>query len=324
MKYLKKFNEALSQDELLKIERVFSNHFPYHRKHFTINPEDGTIDITNKEANVTFHDSSGTKLPVKFGNVPDEFYIIRCEELKTLEGSPHTTGFFKVLGTKITDLTGGPNSVELYSLVQNDKLVSLKGLAERIDHLYISDCPIKSLEGCPSIIYGDFQISNTKLTNLVGGPKEIEGPFFIEGHTITSLDGFPNKIEFSEIKCPNVWDPSPFRNLKIEELVIHAPISYLIAFFYSMDEFCHLNENQFGPTAAWDKFRESLDYNYVRQRGGNWEIIHFRFLEALAELDVTPNDLNDYLKFQTSLGPYKFVDEEGDYVNLLGDKLPQG
>ena len=45
MKYLRKFNEALSESELSKTEEELLKLFPHVRGRFTINPEDGKIDV---------------------------------------------------------------------------------------------------------------------------------------------------------------------------------------------------------------------------------------------------------------------------------------
>lgn len=330
MKYLKKFNEALSSTEIEKIEDEFFYYFPLDFKgSMAINPEDGTIDIAERKAVIMSRNKFPmAKLPFKFGNVPYQFIILNCP-FTTLEGSPHTTQFFKVENTNVTDLVGSPKSVEIYLLENNRKLVSLKGLAYQIDQLEIKDCPITSLEGCPSTIKYDFTVSNTKITNLVGGPEEIlSGDCFIIGDSITSLEGIPNVNGVLDIDCPDVWDPSPLRNLEIRgELVLECPISSLVAFFYTMDGFGDLTDYTFLPMRSWEKFKESLDYNYVRNRDGEWVIIHFKFMEALSELNWDPNDFSEETQKMTGLGEkyglgeYRFVDEEGDYVDLLGRKL---
>jgi len=335
MKYLKKFNEALSAPELSKIEEELLKFFPYIRGHFTINPEDGKIDVDDDIilSSIQFYRnpslSKGTKLPFEFGHVSNQFRIQEVP-LTTLEGCPHTTNRFTVNKTQITDLVGGPETVVYYTISSCDKLVSLKGLASTMYDLSINDCPITSLEGCPQVLKGNFDISDLLITNLVGGPKELDGACIINGLPITSLEGMPTKVRFLEIVCPNVWDPSPLRNVEVlseEVIYIDGPLKYLIGFFCRLfgglvqddGEFLMLQEDDW-----WHKFRESLDYNYVRQRGGKWEINHFRFVEALAELDMNPNDFDTGLQELMSIGPYFFLDEKGNRVNLLGDTIPNG
>lgn len=325
MKYLRKFNEALSNSELEQIEETFFDYFPADFDGcLTINPEDGAIDITENKAVIINKMNHLERLPIKFGSVPYQFLILNCP-FTTLEGCPHTTQYFKAEKTNITDLTGSPIKVVRYVLSDNSKLSSLKGLGHLVDQLEVFDCPITSLEGCPSIIGGEFMIDGTEIKNLIGGPSEVGSEFYIGGASITSLEGMPNKVTFLHLECPNVWDPSPLRNLEVKgEMTIEGPISSLVAFFYTIDGWGNLYDQEFLIMGSWNRFKDSLDYNYVRQRGEEWVIIHFRFLEALAEIDMTPDNFSEDLQEMDSIGPYKFVDEEGDYVNLLGEKLPQG
>lgn len=327
MKYLKKFNESLSTSELQQIKDTFFYYCPnVHEGNFTINPENGSIDISDYIAVIINqkNKSEHSKLPIKFGSVPWQFFILNCP-ITTLEGCPHTTQYFKVEKTRITDLTGGPTSVIRYELEGNSRLTSLKGLGHEIGGLEILNCPIRSLEGCPTIMEGDFIIEGTKLKNLIGGPKEVGGQFCIEDSSITSLEGIPNKVQLLRLECPYAWDPTPLRNTVVEsEVTMSGPISFLVSFFFMIFGGNDSHDETFGNPECWDKFRDSLDYNYVRQRDNKWEIIHFKFMEALSELDITTEDLGPRYLQKTSLGPYKFVDEEGDYVNLLGEKLSQG
>lgn len=325
MKYLRKFNEALSESELSKIEEEVLKLFPHLRGHVTINPQDGTIDVHNELFIFLGREKfTGTKLPFKFGHIANQFFIQEVP-LTTLEGCPHTTERFAILNTQVTDLVGGPQSVEAYSIGSCNNLVSLKGLSHTLNSLSIKWCPVTSLEGCPSYIGSYFSIEHLHITDLVGGPKEVDGICNISGHTITSLEGIPTRVEFLYFNCPNVWDPSPLRNVKIlsDDLMrIEGPLKYLIGFFCLIFDGAIDDDGIFFKGDWWDKFRESLDYNYVRQRGGKWEINHFRFLEALAEFDFEPNNIDSRIKEFTSIGPYFFIDEKENRVNLMGDRIP--
>lgn len=308
MKYLRKFNEALSESELSKTEEELLKLFPHVRGRFTINPEDGKIDVDDDiifsiQFNRNPSLSKATKLPFEFGHVTNQF-IIKEVPLTTLEGCPHTTNRFAVHKTKITDLVGGP---------------------EIVQHLSIDDCPITSLEGCPQGLNGNFEIRDLAITNLVGGPKEVDGLCMIGGLSITSLEGMPTKVRFLDIICPHVWDPSPLRNVEVlsEDIIyIDGPLKYLIGFFNRLFQGRVEDDGEFYNGDWWDKFRESLDYNYVRQRGDKWEINHFRFVEALAEFDFDPNNLDSRIQEFTSIGPYFFRDGKGNRVNLLGNRIP--
>ena len=327
MRYLRKFNEALSASEISKIEDTFYNHFSRdYEGSFTINPEDGTIDIA-PDTHISFGRGNlvdDTKLPLKFGNVR-RFHVYSCL-ITTLEGSPHTSGFFRIYDTQITDLVGGPKTVGRYILTDNRQLVSLRGLGQDIAALEILGSPITSLEGCPSYIYNYFSVEETEITDLVGGPKEInDGDCHIGGEKITSLEGIPNVGGSLELVCPNVYDPSPLRNLEVKNgIQIWGPIASLVAFFYTIDgkgDYDDFDDGFFTIDDSWEKFKNSLDYNYVRQKGEEWVIIHFKFLEALSELDITPEDLDSDIREMFMVGDYWFMDEEGDHVNLGGEKI---
>ncbi len=56
---------------------------------------------------------------------------------------------------------------------------------------------LTSLEGCPKIINGDFDLPNTQLTSLKGGPKIVKGFFNIRNCDITSLEFGPEEVEKS-------------------------------------------------------------------------------------------------------------------------------
>lgn len=72
-------------------------------------------------------------------------------------------------------------------------LTSLQGFPHTIlGHLLLRECKIKSLEGLPKSIGGDFRcyfLNN--LTTLKGGPSRVEFSFVIVGSKIESLEGGP-------------------------------------------------------------------------------------------------------------------------------------
>ena len=72
-------------------------------------------------------------------------------------------------------------------------LTSLHGFPQTIlGHLQLRGCKIKSLEGLPKSIGGDFRCYHlNKLTTLKGGPSKVEGSFVIVGSKIESLEGGP-------------------------------------------------------------------------------------------------------------------------------------
>ena len=65
---------------------------------------------------------------------------------------------------------------------------------ENIYSLQLQVNPLKSLEGCPSIIQS-FNVSYTDLESLKGGPK-IVGYLYLHGvSNFKTLDGFPQRTD---------------------------------------------------------------------------------------------------------------------------------
>lgn len=329
MQYLRKFNESLSQNEINEIRETFFDYFPQDFEGFiTINPEDGTIDVRQKTVIFSAKnlDVDDTGIIINFGVVETKFAIIGRPNIDTLEGSPHTTSEFLIRRTGITDLVGGPESVNYYNLEDNPRLQSLKGLANAIDSLSITNCPITSLEGCPDHLSGYLDLSNTKLTSLVGGPSRIDGDLNIDDNNLTSIEGLLSVGGDVGIKCWKFWDPSSFRNFEFGGVIVlgGTPIGALVAFFYTMDGFGDFTDESFYPMESWKKFQNSLDYNWVRickEGPRNAEIIHFKFMEVLSELDWDPMNFSEEVRSMESIGDYHFVDEEGEEVDLAGRRL---
>jgi hypothetical protein len=63
-------------------------------------------------------------------------------------------------------------------------------------HFYCSNKnnQLKSLEGCPSEVGGDFYCSYNELTSLKGGPMEVGGSFYCNDNDLTSLEGCPKEV----------------------------------------------------------------------------------------------------------------------------------
>ena len=53
---------------------------------------------------------------------------------------------------------------------------------------------LNTLDGCPRIVYGSFNISYNPLTSLIGSPKFIQGEFTCTKTLIESFEGFPDKV----------------------------------------------------------------------------------------------------------------------------------
>lgn len=71
-------------------------------------------------------------------------------------------------------------------------------------------------------------------------------------------------------------------------------------------------------TETTQRFKESLDYNYIRGNDDNPALDLFRFKEALAEFDL---DISGKLTSEGLMRGYEFLDEWGVVVNFDGVPL---
>jgi len=94
--------------------------------------DDGTVDV---QGSVVIHDYNNSKLPVKFRNVSEDFYILD-DRITSLEGCPdYVDKVFKVSSSSIKNLKYSPKSVETYNIDCNS-LESIEGISSEIrDHL---------------------------------------------------------------------------------------------------------------------------------------------------------------------------------------------
>ena len=61
---------------------------------------------------------------------------------------------------------------------------------------------IKSLEGCPQIVRGNFDCSGHDLESLEGGPREVTGNYTCQDNRLTTLKGGPEKVGYG-FYCSN-------------------------------------------------------------------------------------------------------------------------
>ena len=54
-----------------------------------------------------------------------------------------------------------------------------------------NDHPLSSLEGCPVMVTGDFNVSGSKLDNLMGGPRIVGGNYDARQCSLASAEGAP-------------------------------------------------------------------------------------------------------------------------------------
>ena len=61
---------------------------------------------------------------------------------------------------------------------------------------------LRSLEGCPVVIYGSFNCENNFLKDLKGAPMVVNGSFMCSSNLLTSLEGLPGVIN-GNLYCYN-------------------------------------------------------------------------------------------------------------------------
>lgn len=328
MRYLKTFNESLTSN--VDPEIVMGHLFGTYRSQgivprsiwsdnnairdrIQIDP-DGTVNVNG---DITIQMSSH-RLPVKFGRVTGTFKFYNCIYLGTLEGSPRECDSFDCKGTSIKNLIGAPIKVRNFEADASE---------------------ITSLEGSPEEVSGNFSISKTYITSLVGGPKYVGGTFIcnhaplltsLKGcpesastlwclglRNIKSLDGLQGKsferIHLStDSKLGNIYDPRPLKECNFNGLFCEEPFMELVELFQDFgDQYRRHNTTQ--NEIMVKRFRESLDYNYIRDGSDGLHIDLFRLKEALAEFDIQPNIV--------SLKHYDLIDENGQVVNFRGEPI---
>lgn len=131
-----------------------------------------------------------------------------------------------------------------------------------------------SLEGCPRVVSGTFELDGLlNLKSLQGGP-EFVSKYYLFGLEITSLDGLPEEVDNLAISglrnltslkglpkminqrlsigfCPLLWDPQGLRDVHVglqDGYIGSCPIEHLVKIFGSLKS-----------------FQDSLDYNYIRK-----------------------------------------------------------
>jgi hypothetical protein len=71
----------------------------------------------------------------------------------------------------------------------------LVGLPQELSELVIYNNPgLKTLQGCPKIIRGNFEALWLPITNMIGGPTVIYDDLLLYDTEINSLEGFPKKV----------------------------------------------------------------------------------------------------------------------------------
>lgn len=332
MKYLKKFNE--SRTELTESEiKLF-----FHSDNIKMNP-DGSVDILD-DSQVNLNDFFNqfdfdkTRIPIKFGRIKGSVLYIGDSrnggKLTSLEGSPiECGGQFSLLRPSITDLKGAPKYVNgTFAVVGTETLTSLEGGPIEVGGDYECQATgITSLEGIPRVINVNLNCNKTKIRDFRGGPEVVGGSLFAAKCNLTSLEGLPNQIG-GELYFTNeeVWDPSPLRNVNIGlDIRGGGRIRHLLNFFFRIYGSTVVSTSEdifFTHYIAYQRFIQSLDYNWVKGSSQDPKIDLFRLREAMNEFDIDLVEmLRGFDKYHNSIGPYKYVGLDGERINIFGDRI---
>lgn len=150
----------------------------------------------------------------EFGTIKGSFLILYKNNIKTLQGMPKDIYNDLIIKyTKIKDLEGISKYIgEKCDIHENDDLLSLKGLSKTFvgSSLNISNNKsLKSLNGSPEKVKGDFLCGNTNINTLEGAPKEVGGNFICSFcKNLKSLKGLSKIIQGNlyYTDCPNLKD----------------------------------------------------------------------------------------------------------------------
>lgn len=315
MKYIKSFNESRGSKTKEEIEEILED---IGVSNYTINP-DGKVDV---DGDVSIHVLEGKKLPIKFGKVTGDFWMTEAYELTSLEGCPYEVGGSFTIEDcgEVKSIKGCPKTVGFNFAVTDCLIKNLQGCPEVVPGYFdCSETLLTSLKGGPKYVGEDYYANHTRITDLEGGPEEVGFNFHLEETNLTTLKGLPKRskrISISTRDC-KLWDPREFKNIDCGEIDITTePIGLLMRLFSPTDypttiPFVH-------PQILSKIFIDSLDYNYIRGTDENPQIDLFRLKEALAEFDIIPrkNLFNNWC-----LPYYQFIDEDGNTVNFLGERI---
>lgn len=340
MRYLKKFNESVTfLTDRVEINIMFDD---LGIQDYEIE-DDGTVNVYDyRGIELNFLSINRqqryrrrkpidtTSFPIKFGHVNRKFDF-RDDKgnptLTTLEGSPRTCGSFHITFANITNLKGSPLRVEdSFRIMNCPSLQSLEGCESLICRDFeCSHTSITSLEGSPKNIPGVYNVQSNKLEDLKGGPDYVGNNLWAGGNPLTSLEGLPKFIGSRfDVNSPHIWDPKPLRDVKIGYCLTckGTKIEHLLRVFHKI----------YNPNSWWDggihtsteeyrTFIESLDYNWVKGDVNNPKIDLFRLREALDEFGISLEEVGVLPYHIDSVGPYQFVDLDGNRVNVWGKKI---
>lgn len=130
--------------------------------------------------------------------VDDTFKCMYNRSLKSLVGGPKEVGNIMVYNCSLRNLDGFPKISKLngHIDISSNQLTSLVGLPTiGVGKLVIyNNRGLKTLDGCPELVRGDFEALALHITNCIGGPKYVMGDLYLHDTEINSLEGFPKEV----------------------------------------------------------------------------------------------------------------------------------
>lgn len=323
MKYLRKFNESISQVtdfEEIKMKLKSAEKLFFSDYSLDLTPDGRVVyngDLRIDQEILDLLGGKGTKhFPLKIDEVTGSTFrgsLRVIAKITTLVGFPkYVSGGLECWGTSLSSLVGCPQEVGgLFYVETRSKIKTLEGGPVIVGGNYdVSEIGLESLVGAPRVVHWDFECIENDITDLVGSPEEVGLDFHCSvNEKLTSLRGCPKTIggDFILNLCPNLWDPTGLRDCEINgqlSLDENSSLSRVINLFPTLKD-----------------FQNSLDYNYIK---GPDRIDLFKFREALDELEI------DYIRNcrkktssmdMVSIGNYNFVDEKGRRVNFQGELI---
>lgn len=175
----------------------------YGIRHYIIN-DDGSIDST---ASVYLNISRLTEMPLTFRNIQGGFYC-GSNYLTSLKGSPrYVSGIFSCDHNRLTSLEGGPDRVDGYFSCDYNPLTSLEGGPKYVGGSYNARCvDLTSLKGCAEYVGDDLFVTTANIKSIEGFPKELRGQFYFNGPIQRIWNLFLRELSQHQLELFNDYD----------------------------------------------------------------------------------------------------------------------
>jgi hypothetical protein len=238
--------------------------------------------------------------------------ICSNNQLYTLNGSPELLwGDLHCHNNKLKDLTGCPSKIGGHLWCPQNEITSLKGAPDTIGGDFnCKENRLESLEFYPKEIgkpnsprTGNVYLSGNKLTTLKDAPQMINGNFYCDNNLIDSFEDSKivevlgtfncsnNKLTSLQ-GCPKVIDSNLDCSMNQITMILIEDLDFITI---ESKLICDGNPiyEIFKTFGDFEKFKKSLDYNYLQEPN---EIIEIYFSEACEELGVQkPGQIKGYV-----------------------------